>query len=341
MSAFAAATDCRSIPPLARFGFEIVRWAGSPARVGDRAVEHRDGVRVDVAGVAAAGLVGDLNRPRRRCAVSSVAEANRCPIVLVDEHDEVAIVRPRREQRRLLGVVAVARGRLRRPVQVRSSVEHDVGARERARVHNLALVLRVFGDALAVGGARRDEDIGEELEEDGTRDGLGAEDLPRGDEDVARHRRVEVERHGRRRGLRAGEAVADEARERDEAPALRRGHDPRLADLRIEVEAKRVADEGEELEEDVAEARDLVLGPVGKHTLDELDESRAQAVEVPLEVANVRGRSAAAAAFTATPRATEAAPRRALPSPSSTPQAPQRFRCAARTSPPAARRRRS
>ncbi len=146
----------------------------------------------------------------------------------------------------------------------------------------------MFGDALAVGGARRDEDIGEELEEDGTRDGLGAEDLARGDEDVARHRRVEVERHSRRRGLRAGQAVADEACERDEAPALRRGHDPRLADLRIEVEAKRVADEGEELEENVAEARDLVLGPVGKHTLDELDEPRAQAVEVPLEVANVR-----------------------------------------------------
>jgi hypothetical protein len=61
-------------------------------RVGERAVEDPDGVRIDVAGVAAAGLVWDLESACRRRTVLPVAEPERRAVVLVDENKEVPVV---------------------------------------------------------------------------------------------------------------------------------------------------------------------------------------------------------------------------------------------------------
>src|SRR5690606_16660858 len=84
------------------------------------------------------------------------------------------------------------------------------------------------------------------------------------------------------------------------------------------VEGQDVADEGVELDEHVAEARDLEVGPDGEHALHELDEPGPQRVEVLVGVVHRLGQqghgrtSAAASAPVALSRTRRRKTREAL-----------------------------
>ena len=246
------------------------------------ALDDGDALGVDVARAAAAGLVGDRDGAARWHAAHAVAEAQRRAVVLVDGDHEVPVVRARVEEAIDLGERTLRRRHNGRVVEVRAEVEMQLEVGEPARVEKLRVRLRVLDqreDARRI-GSRRDDGGREELEAHRLCHLLRAQHRAGRDGD-ARHRHtreLEPDLSGRR--LRALEAVAEHLRQRHHALALRGRDEAGLAGEVVLVEGQDVADVGVELDEQVPEARDVEVGPVGEHALDERDEARPKGVKV-------------------------------------------------------------
>ena len=104
-----------------------------PERIGKGPLEDDDALGIDVALGAAAGLVAHADRASRDRALQPVPEAHRGAVVLVHEHEEVAVAGPGVEKALDLGEGAVARRDFGRAIQERRERQRKRLVREPRR----------------------------------------------------------------------------------------------------------------------------------------------------------------------------------------------------------------
>jgi hypothetical protein len=112
--------------------------------------------------------------------------------------------------------------------------------------------------------------VGEELEDERLGHRCCADARPLGDGHRRRGRSGQPERGVRGRRPGAGGSEPEELRQRDEVLAMGRRRDAALARLVVLIEGQDVADERVELEQQVAKARNVEVGPLREDRADEV-----------------------------------------------------------------------
>ncbi|EAU64670.1 hypothetical protein STIAU_1392 [Stigmatella aurantiaca DW4/3-1] len=254
------------------------------------ALHDDEAPRVHVADRAAPRLVHHHHGASGRQAVGAGAEADGGLVPLVDADEEVGVAGAGVEEGVHLTEGALGGGHAGGAVDVGGEVQVRFEVGEAAGVEELGVRLRVLGHSEDAGRvcAGRNGGGGQQLEADGLRHFLSADNGAGGERDGGCWRQGQAQLHLGGGCLGTVKPVAQHACQGDDVAALSGGGEARFAGEVVLVAAKDVANEGVHLQQDVAEAGDFEIAPVGEDALHERDEARAQGVEVAVGVVGGR-----------------------------------------------------